>query len=84
LTQAIISKEIGFQGMFFQRMDYREKEERKQNGSTIFNWKLTSGQNLTAVIIDDYTTPQPLNFDGLWGRGVLPEVISYFKKDTFI
>ena len=42
ITQAMISQNIGLKGMVFQRMAYKEKRNRFENGSRIFYWKYAS------------------------------------------
>lgn len=75
LTQGVISKEIGFQGMFFQRMNYVEKEVRFQDGTRIFNWDLEHlDKKLLTIVIDQYTSQKPLYYDAALNNIGQPDV----------
>ena len=83
LTQGIISKEIGFEGMFFQRMNYVEKEARFRDGSRIFHWDLEHfDKKLLTLVIDQYTAQPPFNYDGIFNGRPQPDVskLSIFKS----
>ena len=83
LTQGVISKEIGFQGMFFQRMNYVEKEARFQDGTRIFNWDLEHfDKKLLTIVIDQYTSQKPLYHDAIFNSIGQPDVSTYAYLGT--
>ena len=79
LTQGVISKEIGFEGMFFQRMNYVEKEARFRDGTRIFHWDLEHfDEKLLTLVIDQYTAQKPLNYDGIFNNISQPDVSKFY------
>ena len=62
----MISKNVGFEAMFFQRMDYKEKNTRFEQGTRILEWNYSNSseesnesKKLLTVVLKGYTYPGP-------------------------
>ena len=61
--------------MFFQRMNYVEKEARFQDGTRIFNWDLEHfDKKLLTIVLDQYSSQKPLNHDAILNNIGQPDV----------
>ena len=64
--------------MFFQRMNYVEKEARFQDGTRIFNWDLEHfDKKLLTIVLYSYTSQKPLYHDTIFNNIGQPDVSTY-------
>ena len=69
--------------MFFQRMNYVEKEARFQDGTRIFNWDLEHfDKKLLTIVLDSYTSQKPLYHDAIFNSIGQPDVSTYAYLGT--
>ena len=80
----MISKNVGFEAMFFQRMDYKEKNARFEKGTRIFEWNYNSNstydeqfniesKKLLTVVLKSYTFQGPFSIVSDWNVLVCAE-----------
>ena len=93
----MISKNVGFEAMFFQRMDYKEKNTRFEKGTRIFEWNYNSNstydeqfniesKKLLTVVLKSYTFQGPFSIVSDWNVLVCAEcnhTVSIFNMEIF-
>ena len=87
----MISKNVGFEAMFFQRMDYKEKNTRFEKGTRIFEWTYDEQFNieskkLLTVVLKSYTFQGPFSIVSDWNILVCAEcnhTVSIFNMEIF-
>jgi hypothetical protein len=73
-TNARIFAEMGFDALFFARLDYQEKEKRKEDRELEWVWRPYSDslgnqtQIFTHVLYNHYSSPDNLDFDVIDGN----------------
>ena len=66
----MISKDVGLEAMFFQRMDYKEKQARFKQGTRIFEWNYSNSseqfKKLLTVVLESYSFQGPFGIVSDW------------------
>lgn len=78
---ASIFAQMGFDGQFFARMDWKEKSERLLNLTAEFNWQssesLPNSELLTGLLYNHYSAPPGFCFDSLCSDKPIIDGVSY-------